>query len=50
MPGLRLTLVQSQRLFGLRSDVCARVLSALVDAHILRRDENGAYASYTVQP
>ena len=30
MPCLRLTLAQAQRLFGLRADVCQRVLSSLV--------------------
>ena len=31
MPCLRLTPGQAQRLFGLRADVCARVLAGLVD-------------------
>jgi hypothetical protein len=43
MPGLRLTLPQAQRLFALREDVCARVLTTLADQAILRRDANGAY-------
>ena len=43
MPGLRLTLPQAQRLFALRQDVCARVLTTLADQAILRRDANGAY-------
>ncbi|MEY4637081.1 MAG: hypothetical protein RJA55_2879 [Acidobacteriota bacterium] len=43
MPGLRLTLPQAQRLFALRDDVCARVLAALADQAVLRRDANGAY-------
>jgi hypothetical protein len=46
MPGLRLTALQAQRLFGLRDDVCARVLHALVDAAILRRNLNGTYARH----
>jgi hypothetical protein len=44
MPGLRLTAAQAQRLFGLREDICARVLDALVHGGVLRRDENGAFA------
>jgi hypothetical protein len=43
MPGLRVTRPQAQRLFGLREDICARVLTALVDQALLRRDPNGAY-------
>lgn len=30
MPGLHLTVVQAQRLFGLRSDICRRILDTLV--------------------
>ena len=30
MPGMRLTAGQARRLFGLRSDVCQRILQALV--------------------
>ena len=44
MPGLRVTVPQAQRLFGLREDICVCVLSALAGAHILQRDGNGAYA------
>ena len=43
MPGLRLTLPQAQRLFGLRDDVCVRVLSSLIDQAFLRRNASGAY-------
>jgi hypothetical protein len=43
MPGLRLTLPQAQRLFGLRDDVCVRVLSNLIDQALLRRDASGTY-------
>ena len=50
MPGLRLTVPQAQRLFGLREDICVRVLSALAGAHMLQRDENVAYARHRVQP
>ena len=30
MPGLSITLLQAQRLFGLREDICVRVLDGLV--------------------
>jgi hypothetical protein len=50
MPGLLLTLAQAQRLFGLRDDICVRVLQALVDDAILRRDKNGSYARHRLQP
>lgn len=43
MPGLRLHLAQAQRLFGLRHDICDRVLAALVVAGVLQLDETGAY-------
>jgi hypothetical protein len=50
MPGLRLTAAQAQRLFGLREEVCTRVLHALVDVAILKRDVNGSYARDGVRP
>jgi len=50
MPGLCLTAAQAQRLFGLRADVCARVLHALVDAAILRQDVTGSYVRHGVGP
>ena len=43
MPCLRLTLAQAQRLFGLRADVCQRVLSALVSDGTLTRDTDQRY-------
>ena len=43
MPGLRLTRAQAQRLFGLREDICVRVLEALVQAQILRVDPSGSF-------
>jgi hypothetical protein len=49
MPGLLLTLAQAKRLFGLRDDICSRVLQALVEDDILRRDKNGSYARRSVQ-
>jgi hypothetical protein len=43
MPGLRLTRAQAQRLFGLREDICVRVLETLVQARILRIDPSGSF-------
>jgi hypothetical protein len=43
MPGLRLTIAQAQRLFGVRDDICTRVLNTLVLREILRVDANGAF-------
>lgn len=43
MPGLRLTRPQAQRLFGLREDVCARVLDTLVAAELLQRETDDTY-------
>jgi hypothetical protein len=36
MPGLRLTLVQAARLWGLEQDDCRRVIDALVGSSFLR--------------
>jgi hypothetical protein len=43
MPGLRLTVTQAQRLWGLDRAACDTVLSALVDVKFLRRNSDGAY-------
>jgi hypothetical protein len=43
MPGLRLTAVQAQRLWGLERDVCDALLGALVDARFLSQARDGAY-------
>jgi hypothetical protein len=43
MPGLRLTPAQAIRLFGLKDDICLRMLDALVGAKILRRTADGMY-------
>jgi hypothetical protein len=43
MPGLRLTPVQAQRLWGLERDVCDALLGALVDAKFLSQTRDGAY-------
>ena len=37
MPGLSLTLAQAKRLSGLRDDICARLLTTLIERAVLRR-------------
>lgn len=44
MPCLRLTAGQAQRLFGLRPDVCIRVLTALSVEGVLWQASDGRYA------
>jgi hypothetical protein len=43
MPGLRLTISQAQRLWGLDRDICDALLGALVDAQFLAQTRDGAY-------
>ena len=43
MPGLRLTEVQAQRLWGLDAVSCGALLGALVDAKFLFRTRDGAF-------
>ena len=43
MPGLRLTLPQAQRLWGLGPSECTAVLARLVDKKFLTRSRNGAF-------
>jgi hypothetical protein len=43
MPGLRLTVTQAQRLWGLDRAACETVLSALVDVEFLIRNRDGAF-------
>ena len=43
MPGLKLTEVQAQRLWGLDDRTCALVLTALVERRFLRRTPAGTY-------
>lgn len=43
MPGLRLTVAQAQRLWGLDRAVCDALLGALVDAKFLFRTRDGAF-------
>jgi hypothetical protein len=44
MPCLRLTCGQAQRLFGLRRDICERLLSTLVDEQTLTLGPDARYA------
>ncbi len=44
MPGLRLTVVQAQRLWGLDRAMCDAVLGSLVDTRFLSRNADGTYA------
>jgi hypothetical protein len=44
MPGLRLTIAQAQRLWGLDRAECDAVLGALVDAKFLIRNRDGTFA------
>lgn len=50
MPGLRLRSEQAQRLWGLDSQTCSRVLQALVESGFLRRLEDGTYGRLTDDP
>ena len=43
MPGLCITLLQAQRLFGLREDICVRVLDGLVLDGALGLTDAGLY-------
>jgi hypothetical protein len=43
MPGMRLTLAQAQRLWGLDRTVCEALLGALVQARFLCRTREGAF-------
>ncbi len=44
MPGLRLTVPQAQRLFGLEAQTCDAVLATLLDAKFLTRTHTGLFA------
>jgi hypothetical protein len=44
MPGLRLTIAQAQRLWGLDRAECDAVVCALVDAKFLIRNRDGTFA------
>jgi hypothetical protein len=44
MPGLHLSMLQAQRLFGLRADICQRILDTLVREGFLAVVAPGVYA------
>ena len=44
MPGLRLSVAQTQRLCGVDQTLCQDVLDALVDVKFLRVNAGGTYA------
>jgi hypothetical protein len=44
MPGMRLTLAQAQRLFGLPNDICEWILVELMREGFLSRTNNGMFA------
>ena len=50
MPGLRLTLPQAQRLWGLPGDVCEYALTRLIDDGFLRRTCDGAFVQHAGFP
>lgn len=50
MPGLRLTLKQAQRLWGLDEGTCARSLDVLVEAKFLVQTDRGMYVRLTEGP
>jgi hypothetical protein len=43
MPGLRLTVAQARRLWGLDAASCDALLSALIDANFLFQTRDGAF-------
>ena len=47
MPGLRLTQPQVQRLWGLDSGFCERLLGVMVDAHVLAKTGQNTYVLAT---
>lgn len=50
MPGLHLTFVQASRLFGVRSDICDRILSSLVRDGFLCNVSGGQYCRRDLIP
>lgn len=44
MPGLRLTVQQARRFWGLEEELCDAILSTLVEARFLRLTRDGAFA------
>jgi hypothetical protein len=50
MPGLRLTAIQAQRLWGLDQETCTQLLEHLVNAKFLSRSTHGSYSRTTDGP
>jgi hypothetical protein len=48
MPCLSLTIPQAMRLFGLREDVCKRVLASLVSDGVLWKRDDDRYVSRSI--
>jgi len=46
MPGLRLTPIQAQRLWGLTTHECESLLHVLLDSNFLRRTRDGAFVLF----
>ena len=46
MPGLRLTVPQARRFWGLEEELCDAILSTLVEARFLRRTRDGAFTRH----
>jgi hypothetical protein len=45
-PGLRLTVSEASRYFGLEPDVCASILTTLAEAGVIGRAGDGAYVRW----
>ena len=43
MPGLKLTVTQAERLWGLDRHTCASVLTTLMERRVLKRTTSGTY-------
>jgi hypothetical protein len=43
MPGLRLTLAQAARLWGMDLSTCERVLASLIERRVLKQASNSTY-------
>jgi hypothetical protein len=50
MPCLRLTRAQAQRLFGLKPDICDRILATLVAERMIFRDSDHQYRAFDDMP
>ncbi len=50
MPGLKLTVSQAQRLFGLGRSECESLLRTLTNAHLLARTRDDSYVLASTAP